>query len=56
MQNGDDFYLIDMQQAANSTFYKEVVPEEKRRKDEEDWIPRLEEGKKLLLTKENESL
>lgn len=51
MQNGNDFYLIDMQGAENSTYYKEVVPLEKRKKDEEDWIPRLEDGKKLLLTK-----
>lgn len=51
MQNGNEFYLIDMQGAGNSVYYNEVVPPSKRKKDAEDWVPKLEDGKKLLLTK-----
>lgn len=56
MQNGDDFYIIDMHGASRSTFYKETVPENKRKPSEEDWIPilespSLEKGKPRLLEK-----
>ena len=40
MQNGGDFWLIDMAQAADSAL-KECVPAWKLRKAEEDWMPRL---------------
>ena len=40
MQNGDDFYIIDMALAENSALY-ECVPEDKRRITEENWIPTL---------------
>jgi hypothetical protein len=43
MQNGDDFYLIDMAMAENSAFCKDVVAPELRRPTQEDWIPRLPE-------------
>lgn len=43
MQNGDDFYLIDMAMAENSAFYKDVVAPELRRPTPEDWMPRLPE-------------
>lgn len=41
MQNGDDFYIIDMAVAENSAFYKETVPEELRNPMTENWIPDL---------------
>ena len=40
MQNGDDFWIIDMALAENSTFYN-CVPEGLRRPSKEDWMPRL---------------
>ena len=40
MQNGEDFYLIDMQGAEHSIYYRDVVPEELRQKDDEEWIPK----------------
>ena len=43
MQNGDDFWLIDMAVAENSAFYADSVPEEKRRPRVENWIPELSE-------------
>ena len=42
MQNGEDFYIIDMALAKNSAYY-DCVPLEKRREIEEDWIPKLEQ-------------
>ena len=42
MQNGDDFWLIDMAWAQNSAFYS-VVPEHLRIPMTEDWIPKLPE-------------
>jgi len=44
MQNGDDFWLIDMALAEQSAFY-DVVPPQLRRVTPEDWIPTLPEGK-----------
>ena len=44
MQNGDDFWLIDMGVAENSAFY-ESVPAELRSPFPEDWIPKLEAPK-----------
>ena len=41
MQNGSDFYLIDMATAQNSAFYTETVPAELRAELEEDWRPRI---------------
>lgn len=40
MQNGDDFWIIDMAVAENSAFY-ECIPEELRRKTDENWLPTL---------------
>lgn len=41
MQNGDDFYFIDMAVAENSAFYAESVPVELRNPMKENWIPDL---------------
>lgn len=41
MQNGDDFWIIDMALAQNSALI-ECVPRELRRTTEENWIPKLE--------------
>ena len=41
MQNGSDFYLIDMATAQNSAFYTETVPAELRAELKEDWRPRI---------------
>ena len=41
MQNGDDFHIIDMALADSSAFYKESVPENKRKHLEEQWLPKL---------------
>lgn len=41
MQNGCDFYIIDMALAQDSALIK-CVPEEKRRKLKENWIPKLD--------------
>jgi len=41
MQNGNDFYLIDMAIAENSAFYN-CVPEQLRRPSAEDWMPKIE--------------
>lgn len=38
MQNGDDFWLIDMSLAENSAFYQ-VVPPQLRKKTPERWLP-----------------
>lgn len=40
MQNGDDFWIIDMALAENSAFY-DCVPIELRNPSEENWIPKL---------------
>ena len=40
MQNGDDFWIIDMALAENSAYY-DCVPEAKRKPSEENWIPSL---------------
>ena len=41
MQNGNDFYLIDMALAQDSAFYQ-IVPEEKRIPTEINWLPVLD--------------
>lgn len=40
MQNGDDFYIIDMALAANSAL-NSCVPAEKLHTPEENWIPKI---------------
>lgn len=40
MQNGDEFYIIDMALAEQSAFYK-CVPEALRRPSKENWLPML---------------
>ncbi len=42
MQNGDDFWLIDMALAENSAFY-DCVPTALRRPSKENWLPELPE-------------
>lgn len=41
MQNGDDFWLIDMATAERSAYYTETVPKELRNPSEENWLPDL---------------
>ena len=41
MQNGDDFWLIDMALAETSAFYRECVPKVSRIPTPEDWLPKL---------------
>lgn len=41
MQNGEDFWIIDMALAQNSALV-ECVPKELLKRTEEDWIPKLE--------------
>lgn len=43
MQNGDDFWLIDMAVAENSFFYEETVPKNWRHPMLENWIPKIKE-------------
>lgn len=45
MQNGDDFYIIDMATAQTSAL-RECIPSEKRRDMEEHWLPELEADRK----------
>lgn len=40
MQNGEDFWFIDMALAENSAFY-ECVPECLRKPVEENWLPKI---------------
>lgn len=47
MQNGDDFWLIDMAQADLSAYYKDAVPEELCKRNKENWLP--EDVQKVLL-------
>lgn len=42
MQNGDEFWLIDMGLAEQSTF-REVIPPALRRPTKEEWLPILGE-------------
>lgn len=39
MQNGEDFWLIDMAVASESAFYKETVAPELWKRTEENWLP-----------------
>lgn len=41
MQNGSEFYIIDMQEAVNSTYYKETVKEDLRKPNSECLVPDL---------------
>ena len=47
MQNGNDFYLIDIALAENSAL-KECVPKSLLKKVEEDWIPRINTNPHIL--------
>lgn len=40
MQNGEDFWIIDMALAENSAF-ADCIPEEKRKPVKENWIPKF---------------
>lgn len=51
MQNGDDFYLIDMA-AASTSALSDVVPPEKLKKTEENWLPDFQERTQLLDSEE----
>lgn len=44
MQNGDDFYIIDMALAQDSAL-KECVPHHLLKEKKEDWIPVIETKK-----------
>lgn len=41
MQNGDDFWLIDMATAETSTGYNKTVLESERRPMAENWLPEI---------------
>lgn len=41
MQNGEDFWIIDMALAQNSAYYDECVPKELRVLCEENWLPKI---------------
>lgn len=41
MQNGEDFYIIDMALAEMSAFYDKCVPAALRRPSKENWIPKI---------------
>lgn len=41
MQNGSDFWLIDMALAESSALYNKTVPAQKRRPLKEDWLPKI---------------
>ncbi|MDY6280479.1 MAG: hypothetical protein SPL63_10215 [Roseburia faecis] len=41
MQNGEDFWLIDMARAENSAFYDATVAIADRRPSAENWLPRI---------------
>jgi hypothetical protein len=41
MQNGNDFWLIDMALAANSAL-RECVPAGKLKQPEENWLPKID--------------
>lgn len=49
MQNGNDFYIIDMQEAQNSTYYKETASENLRKPNEECWISNLSSSESLII-------
>lgn len=49
MQNGNEFYIIDMQEAQNSTYYKETVSENLRKPTEECWISNLSSSESLII-------
>lgn len=55
MQNGGEFYIIDMQQAQNSTYYKETVREELRTSTDESWIPNLSSNETQMILKRKQS-
>lgn len=40
MKNGENFWLIDMAIAKDSTYYQQAVPKELRRPMEENWLPK----------------
>lgn len=44
MQNGDEFWIIDMAVAESSYFYDGYVPKELRRPVSENWVPQLPES------------
>ena len=43
MQNGDDFWLIDMALAETSAFYEDCVPAKLRAPTPENWLPEIAE-------------
>ena len=45
MQNGDDFYIIDLARAQESVYY-DCIPEEKRKTLVQNWMPEIELQKK----------
>lgn len=49
MQNGNEFWIIDMATAENSAYY-DVIPAELRRPQSEQWIPKLDNKPTWLLS------
>lgn len=50
MQNGSDFYIIDIQELVNSIYYNETVKEDLRKPNSECWVSDLssEEDRRIL--------
>ena len=51
MQNGSEFYIIDMQEPVNSTYYNETVKEDLRKPNSECWVPDLSSEKNRRILK-----
>lgn len=51
MQNGSDFYIIDMQEAVNSIYYNETVKEDLRKPNSECWVLDLSSKKDRRILK-----
>lgn len=51
MQNGDDFWLIDMALAETSAFYQDVVPPRDRRPVTIDWMPYIPKQDRIPVKK-----
>ena len=51
MQNGSEFYIIDIQKLVNSTYYNETVKEDLRKPNSECWVPDLSSKKDRRILK-----
>lgn len=52
MQNGSDFYIIDIQEPVNFTYYNETVKEDLRKPNSECLVPDLSSKKERRILKE----